>query len=182
MADIDHPNRIAGGRALIIPWIGNILGAAANILLCAMVIITCIDVTGRYFFAAPLIGAHEMITLAMGIMIFLGMPMVTTAREHLTVDIMGGFLSPRWRRVQQIIANFIAALTFILFAYLLWFHGIGLAEDLMITQDFEIEQAPFAFLMAAMCFLTIFVLLNHVGRDLAGKGPDYSAQSRRRDG
>ncbi len=138
-----------------------------------MVIITCIDVAGRYFFAAPLIGAHEMITLAMGIMIFLGMPLVTSAREHLTVDIMGGFLGPRARRVQQIIVNTIAALTFILFAYLLWIHGIGLAEDLMITQDFEFEQAPFAFLMAAMCFLTIFVFLNHVGRDLTGKGPDY---------
>ena len=138
-----------------------------------MVVITCIDVTGRYFFSTPLIGAHEMITLAMGIMIFLGMPLVTSAREHLTVDIMGGFLGPRGRRVQQIIANTVAGLTFILFAYLLWFHGIGLAEDLMITQDFEIEQAPFAFLMAAMCFLTIFVFLDHVGHDLTGKGPDY---------
>ena len=138
-----------------------------------MVIITCIDVTGRYFFSAPLIGAHEMITLAMGIMIFLGMPLVTTAREHLTVDILGGFLGPVGRRVQQVFVNIIAALTFILFAYLLWFHGIGLAEDLMITQDFEIEQAPFAFLMAAMCFLTIFVFFNHVGREFTGKGLDY---------
>ncbi len=138
-----------------------------------MVIITCIDVTGRYLFSAPLIGAHEMITLAMGIMIFLGMPLVTMARDHLTVDILGGFLGPVGRRVQQVFVNIFAALTFILFAYLLWFHGIGLAEDLMITQDFEIEQAPFAFLMAAMCFLTIFVFFNHVGREFTGKGLEY---------
>ena len=139
-----------------------------------MVLVTCIDVIGRYFFAAPLLGAHEMITLAMGIMIYLGMPLVTASREHLVVDLAGGVLSPTGKRIQQIIVNAIAALTFILFSYLLLFHGIGLAEDLMVTEDFEIEQAPIAYLMAAMCFLTIFVFVKQVFDDLTGKGPDYS--------
>ena len=139
-----------------------------------MVLVTCIDVIGRYFFAAPLLGAHEMITLAMGIMIYLGMPLVTASSEHLVVDLAGSALSPTGKRIQQIIVNAIAALTFILFSYLLLFHGIGLAEDLMVTEDFEIEQAPIAYLMAAMCFFTIFVLVKQVFDDLTGKGPDYS--------
>ena len=139
-----------------------------------MVLVTCIDVIGRYFFAAPLLGAHEMITLAMGIMIYLGMPLVTASSEHLVVDLAGSALSPTGKRIQQIIVNAIAALTFILFSYLLLFHGIGLAEDLMVTEDFEIEQAPIAYLMAAMCFFTIFVLVKQVFDDLIGKGPDYS--------
>ena len=139
-----------------------------------MVLVTCIDVIGRYFFAAPLLGAHEMITLAMGIMIYLGMPLVTASREHLVVDLAGSVLNPTGKRIQQIIVNAIAALTFILFSYLLLFHGIGLAEDLMITEDFEIKQAPISYLMAAMCFLTIFVFVKQVFDDLTGKGPDYS--------
>ena len=143
-----------------------------------MVLVTCIDVIGRYFFAAPLLGAHEMITLAMGIMIYLGMPLVTASREHLVVDLAGSVLSSTGKRIQQIIVNAIAALTFILFSYLLLFHGIGLAEDLMVTEDFEIEQAPIAYLMAAMCFLTIFVFVKQVIDDLTGKGPDYSKSNR----
>lgn len=139
-----------------------------------MVIVTCIDVIGRYFFASPLLGAHEMITLAMGIMIYLGMPLVTASSEHLVVDLASGILGPRGRRIQQIIVNAVAALTFLLFSYLLLFHGFGLAEDLMVTEDFEIEQAPIAFLMAAMCFLTILVFLNQVFRDLTGKIPNTS--------
>lgn len=139
-----------------------------------MVIVTCIDVIGRYFFASPLLGAHEMITLAMGIMIYLGMPLVTASSEHLVVDLASGILGPRGRRIQQIIVNAVAALTFLLFSYLLLFHGFGLAEDLMVTEDFEIEQAPIAFLMAAMCFLTILVFLNQVFRDLTGKSPNTS--------
>lgn len=180
MADRDEPYSSPADRGRIVPSFAWILGITANALLCFMVIVTCADVVGRYFFAAPLLGAHEMITLAMGIMIYLGMPLVTAAREHLTVDIVGKFLGPGGKRIQQVIANSLAALTFILFSYLLWFHGIGLAEDLMTTEDFEIATAPLAFLMAAMCFLTIFVFLNHMRLDATGKGPNYMTTAKRR--
>lgn len=167
-------HRNAPAQNQTIPRLRKILAGGANILLCVMVVVTCFDVIGRYFFAAPLLGAHEMITLAMGIMIYLGMPLVTASREHLVVDLAGGLLSPKAKRFQQIVVNFIAALTFVLFSYLLLFHGFGLAEDLMTTEDFEIEQAPIAFLMAAMCFLTIFVFLNQVYRDLTHKKSEYT--------
>tara|TARA_B100000315_G_scaffold12972_1_gene12239 strand:- start:8616 stop:9176 length:561 start_codon:yes stop_codon:yes gene_type:complete len=177
LANFDDQHWNAPKRSQIFRWLGNFLGAAANVMLCVMVVVTCIDVIGRYFFAAPLLGAHEMITLAMGIMIYLGMPLVTASREHLVVDLAAGLLGPKGRRIQQIVVNAVAALTFILFSYLLLFHGFGLAEDLVTTEDFEIEQAPIAFLMAAMCFFTIFVFVNHVFRDLTGTGPDYSART-----
>ena len=146
----------------------------ANILLCVMVVVTCIDVVGRYFFSAPLLGAHEIITLSMGIMIYLGMPLVTASREHLMVDLVANLLSSKGKRIQQIAVNSIAALTFILFSYLLLFYGFGLAEDLMITEDLEIEQAPIAYIMAVMCFLTIFVFLYHVFQAANNKEANYS--------
>ena len=146
----------------------------ANILLCVMVVVTCIDVVGRYFFSAPLLGAHEIITLSMGIMIYLGMPLVTASREHLMIDLVANLLSSKGKRIQQIAVNSIAALTFILFSYLLLFYGFGLAEDLMITEDLEIEQAPIAYVMAVMCFLTIFVFLYHVFQAANNKEANYS--------
>ena len=139
-----------------------------------MVVVTCIDVVGRYFFSAPLLGAHEIITLAMGIMIYLGMPLVTASREHLIVDLASGLLGPKGKRTQQIIANVIAALTFTLFSYLLLFHGFGLAEDLIASEDLEIEQAPIAYIMAVMCFLTIFVFVYQVSCATKDKKSDYS--------
>ena len=146
----------------------------ANILLCVMVVVTCIDVVGRYFFSAPLLGAHEIITLSMGVMIYLGIPLVTASREHLMIDLVATLLSSKGKRIQQIIVNSISALTFILFAYLLLFYGFGLAEDLMITEDLEIEQAPIAYVMAVMCFLTIFVFLFHVFQAANNKEANYS--------
>ena len=170
----DVPGRVT--RSFIL-----VLSAAANVLLSIMVVLTCIDVIGRYFFAAPLLGAHELITLSMGIMIFLGMPLVTAADEHLTVDIAQKFLSPKGKRVRRIVVNAFAALTFLLFAYLLWLLGDGLAEDFMTTEDLELEQAPLALLMAAMCVLTGFVFLGHVIRDFMPMPPDRSVPSLERD-
>ncbi len=161
-------------RLYPIDWINKSIEAIANILLCIMVTLTCVDVVGRYFFSAPLLGAHEMITLSMGIMIFLGMPLVTAAREHLVVDITSNILSTRMKRIQQVIVNLFALVTFLMFSYLLWFHGLGLAEDFIATDDFEIELAPLAFFLATMCILTIVVLLNHIFSDLLGKDPNYS--------
>jgi len=152
------------------------LGVTANILLTVIVVVTCVDVIGRYFLAAPLLGAHEIITLAMGMMIYLGMPLVTAAKEHLVVDLASSFLSPRIRRIQQIIVNSISALTLLLFSYLLFEYGVGLAEDQMITEDFEIEQAPIAFLMAVMCFLTIFVFIFQIYQEFQNK---YSEQRKK---
>ena len=157
--------------------VGKILGAAANILLGTMVIVTCIDVVGRYFFSAPLLGAHELITLAMGVMIYLGLPLVTITREHLTVDLASNYLGPIGRRFQKIIVNAVGAFTLILFSYFLILHGVGLSEDLMTFQDFELEQAPFSFLMALMCFLTTLVFLKHIFHDEEGKNSGDPATS-----
>ena len=110
----------------------------------------------------------------MGIMIYLGMPLVTASREHLMIDLVANLLSSKGKRIQQIAVNSIAALTFILFSYLLLFYGFGLAEDLMITEDLEIEQAPIAYVMAVMCFLTIFVFLYHVFQAANNKETNYS--------
>ena len=161
----------------MIGLVGKLLGAAANVLLGTMVIVTCIDVVGRYFFSTPLIGAHELITLSMGIMIYLGLPLVTVTREHLTVDLANNYLGSAGRRFQQVMVNTVGALTLILFSYLLILHGVGLSEDLMTFQDFEIEQAPFSFLMALMCLFTALVFLKHVFLNIEGKNTGDAPES-----
>ena len=66
----------------------------------AMMIVTCLDVVGRRF-DRPLPGAIEMIELAMGLLVFGALPLVTADREHVTVGLLDHRLSPRWRRVRD---------------------------------------------------------------------------------
>lgn len=171
----DDPTRRGRFRARLTRLSGLSLGAMAIVLLCIMVLVTCVDVVGRYVFAAPLPGAHEAIVVAMGLMIYLGMPLVSAADEHLTVNIADRVLGPRGRRGQKLVIDTVAALAFVVFAFLLWSHGVGLQEDMVASDDLEIEQAPLAFLMAAMCFFTILVFAVRVRRGLTGRDRDRSS-------
>lgn len=49
--------------------------------------ITFVDVLGRYLIDQPLRGSHEMVGLAMGVMIFAGLPIITWRGEHISVGL-----------------------------------------------------------------------------------------------
>ena len=104
------------------------------------------------------------------------MPLVTDSREHLTVDLATNLLNQKGKRIQQIFVDSISAFTFLLFSWLLLYHGFGLSEDLITTEDLEIEQAPISFTMAAMCFLTIFIFLYQVAYGNDEKASSYKGK------
>ena len=79
--------------------------------------ITFVDVLGRYVIDQPLRGSHEMVGLAMGIMIFAGLPIVTWRGEHISVGLFDTALANRpaidWLRGLVVEAVSLGALAFI---------------------------------------------------------------------
>ncbi|MCK6407822.1 TRAP transporter small permease [Thauera sp.] len=57
------------------------------VTLTGMVLLTFIDVIGRRLFGTPVYGAHDATEHLMAIMVFCGLPLLTAARGHLTVDL-----------------------------------------------------------------------------------------------
>ncbi|HBT33667.1 MAG TPA: hypothetical protein DEB15_13005 [Pusillimonas sp.] len=55
--------------------------------LLAMVFLTFADVIGRRFFGAPIYGAHDLTEHLMALIVFSGLPLLTSARGHLVVDL-----------------------------------------------------------------------------------------------
>jgi len=66
----------------------GVLDWAAASLMFLLMAMTCVDVAGRYFFNRPLPGGLELTEITMVLLVFAGLPIVTTAREHVTVDIV----------------------------------------------------------------------------------------------
>ena len=64
----------------------------------AMMMITVVDVFGRYVLNAPLRGASEMVGLLLAAMIMLGLPSVSARREHIAVGALEGLLPSRARQ------------------------------------------------------------------------------------
>ena len=65
----------------------SILEVITAILLFSMMILTFIDVIGRYLFNAPVYGAAEIIQILLIGVIFSAMPIVSKTNSHIAVEL-----------------------------------------------------------------------------------------------
>jgi TRAP-type C4-dicarboxylate transport system permease small subunit len=77
------PDRLDGGPAVPL----RLLGAALALAMFGMMAVTFVDVVGRYLFNMPVPGASELVQLLMATVVAAGLPLVTHARQHVTVDL-----------------------------------------------------------------------------------------------
>ena len=91
-------------RALV-PALGHV---AAALILCLM-LLTCVDVVGRYFLNKPVTGGFELTEVLLAALIFAGLPLVTLRGDHITVDLFDP-VTPDWLfRIQHALASLIGA-------------------------------------------------------------------------
>ncbi len=72
-------------------------------ILFALMVITVLDVVGRYVLNAPLVGAFELTKLSMGLLVFSALPLVTARERHIVVGMFEPILAAHGaRRVRAI--------------------------------------------------------------------------------
>lgn len=91
------------------------LEIVAALLVTGLVLVTCIDVVGRYLFNSPLVGAFEMTQVLLGALVFASLPLTTAIGGHVEVDLLLPVLP---RRVAQALGRFGGA---VMAAVLLYF-------------------------------------------------------------
>ncbi|OXY82959.1 TRAP transporter small permease [Oceanimonas doudoroffii] len=75
----------------------RLLNLTAGLMLLLMMLLTAVDVVGRYLFNRPLIGGAELIEIMLAASIFLILPTITWHNEHVAVDLLDPRF-PRWLR------------------------------------------------------------------------------------
>ncbi len=90
--------------------------AAIFVIVLAMVALTFFDVIGRRLFGAPIYGANDITEHLMGLMVFAGLPVVTAAAAHLTVDLFGKFLDHPMMRCWSVLTRIAVAVILALIA------------------------------------------------------------------
>ena len=75
--------------------IDAVLGIAASALLMLMMLLTFADVVARYLLNRPIRGAFEITELTLLVLIFAGLPLVSHADEHVTMDFIDRILPER---------------------------------------------------------------------------------------
>lgn len=128
----------------------GVLHLVAGLLLFAMMILTVVDVIGRYIFTAPVPGAFEATEIMLVLIVFVGLPIVTARGEHVSVllfyDRAPSFLKP----VLSTIGKLLTAFAFAVAAWLLYHQGVALSAYGDTTVLLRIPLAPVAFAMSAL--------------------------------
>ena len=130
------------------------LGFAASVILFSLMIVTFVDVVGRYGFNRPLRGAFEGTELMLLVLIFAGLPLVSHADEHVTMDFIDHMVGPAARKVIAALAQLVCAATLIGLSWLIWVKAGKIAAYGDTTDVLKILLAPFVYFMAAMIALS----------------------------
>lgn len=144
-------------------WARYILGGVGAILLLTTVIVTSVDVFGRYFFNAPLRGGFELTEVLMLCFIFPAIPLVTWRGGHISVDLFNFLGGVRTRRLHAAIVDLICLLVVAIMIAGLLRKSRQMALFWDYTDTLRIPLAPLGYLVTAMLAATALALLIRLG-------------------
>ena len=134
----------------------RILAGIACLVLFAMMVLTFVDVVGRYLFLSPLPAAYELVSLMMPAIIFCALPLTVLREGHVTVDLLDGFIPGAVARIQGVAVSLFSAVAL---GLITWRLGVKAYEDRYyesVTDELLLQIWPFG---AAMCLLSAFATL-----------------------
>ena len=135
------------------------LGVAASAILLCMMLLTFVDVVARYLFNFPLRGGFEVTELMLLVLIFAGLPLVSHADEHVTMDFIDRMLPPRAGMVLVRAVHAICAAVMFFLTWQVWIKAGTIAGYGDTTDVLKIKVGPLVYFMAAMILLTGLVHL-----------------------
>ncbi len=116
--------------------------------------LTFVDVVMRYVVNRPLRGSLEITELMLLVLIFAGLPLVTHANEHVTMDLIDRLLGERGRRLLGQLVELVCASLMFLLTWLMWMRAGRIAAYGDTTDVLRIVVGPFVYFMVAMILLS----------------------------
>lgn len=155
---------------ILMPW--------SAIVMLIMMLVTVVDVVGRYVFSSPLQGGFEITEILLALIIFAGLPVVSQTNTHITVDLLTSHLSHTARRRQQIVCDVVVALLSMGLAYAMAYKTWDLAAQNETTPYLGLPVSPVSAFMCVSCLITaVLVLLRLVRVIRAGDLPPTDSSS-----
>ena len=156
-------------------WFTLWLARVAAVALALIALVTFVDVIGRFFFRAPFAFAVELTQLAMAIVVYFGVGLVTHEDGHISADVVTLRLPPRLRALFGLVMNVLALAFLAVMVWRLWHHAEYLRGKGDTTMVWTMPLWPFAYAVAfgSLFLLTgVFLQLAHVWARFVGAEPE----------
>lgn len=159
MSDASETGGITAGRGRALRAAELALGLMVVLLLMAMMMVTTIDVFGRYVLSRPLPGAFEITEIMLAMTIFIGLPLVCLKEEHVAVTLITERFRPRVRNIHAAIVSVFCAAILLVIAWRLTVHSLQLASYGDVTIFLRMPKGPIGYTMAGFTVLGAMALL-----------------------
>jgi len=138
------------------------------ILMLVMMMLTFVDVIGRYTFTAPIFGAAEMIQFLLAMTIFGGLCLVNARDEHITVELFEPQLDRRFPMAQRIIVQLFSVVVMAIIAYQLYHFALDAQK---VGSRTVVLEWPFSIVAFTVAGLSVVSLIAQIlGLMLPRKG------------
>jgi TRAP-type C4-dicarboxylate transport system permease small subunit len=131
----------------------------AAALLFGIMVLTVVDVVGRYVFNAPVKGSIEAIELILGVLVYMAIPLAAARGEHIRIDLLDYLLGPNAQRMQRIVGNAVSAVVMAFLAWRLYERGAQFAKFKDTSSHLDVPLGPVAWVMAFFAAVTVLVVL-----------------------
>lgn len=137
----------------------RVVALAAGVVLMGMMLLTGVDVIGRYFFNIPVPGSAEATEFMLALIVFAGLPVAAARREHIQIDLIDHVL-PAWLlRWQRVFGFTMAGIVVAFMGWRLLLRGNELHRLADRSSHLDLPTAGFAWFMAAMSAVAIAVFV-----------------------
>ena len=137
----------------------TLLGAISGTVLFLMMMITAVDVAGRYLFSRPLAGGFELTEMMLAALIYCGLPIVSLRRGHIVIDTLDPFFPRPFKRALDVLADSVCFVTLAGIGWLIFRRALRVAEYGDTTAVLKLPLAPVAYLMGAMIAVAALIHL-----------------------
>ncbi len=144
------------------------MNAIAAVALSFMILLTVADVILRYF-KRPIIGTYEMVALSGAVIIGFSLPFTSVMKGHVSVDLLTLKLSPKRRKISNIITKCLGIVLFLVIGWNLVILGMDFHKVGEVTPTRHLPIYPVLYGIGICCFFESLVLLCDVMKILRGK-------------
>jgi TRAP-type C4-dicarboxylate transport system permease small subunit len=143
------------------------LSTFAALVLAGIMMVSVIDVAGRYVFNRPLPGSSEITEILMAILIYAGLPVVSQRNAHITVDLLDTVTPPSLARVRDAIVRLLSVFVLAVVAWRLWAYADQIRDSKDVTEYLKLPLAPFCHFMSILAGIAAVVEAVRIARPAA---------------
>lgn len=142
--------------------ISDFFGYLGSIALFGMMVLTTIDVTGRYLFNSPLMGAFEITEYLVLILVFSFLGNSQSYKVHVSVDLFFQKFSKKVRLIAELF-NHIACFAFTaLIGWMSFLKALELKEVGEASPNLQIPDYPFVYFLVVGCIVLSLEYLSDI--------------------